>query len=125
MKSLLLVGLLFVAPACASHVPQHLSPQATTAWYGTRVIRMADLLRDTAHDAARTKPPLVSSQTARQVLLWHSATIDVVHAAPTGWQRAVLSGLDDLKRSIQPEDQPMLTQYIALVESVLKEVAAP
>lgn len=109
--------------SAVTKAPPTLSAQATTAWYGTRVIRVMDLLRDTAIDAAKTKPkPLVSHQTMIQVVTWHRTAIDIVHASPLGWQRAVLAALDGLKNQVQAEDKPMLAMYIALVENTLREV---
>jgi hypothetical protein len=127
MKGILVfVMLLTILPqGGCTKAPPNLSPQATTAWYGTRVIRAMDLLRDTAVDAEKARPQLVSTQTMLQVVRWHRSTLQIVHLAPLGWQRVVMASLDGLEQQIQAEDKPHLVSYINLVRTVLQEIAVP
>src|SRR6266550_45349 len=74
-----------VQSACAAKAPPSLSPEATTAWYGTRVIKALDLLRDSATSAEAAHPQLLSTETTRRIVLYHRAALQTIHDAPAGW----------------------------------------
>src|SRR5689334_5147863 len=95
MKRWLVVLAMALAVSCtsATKAPPNLTPQATTAWYGTQVIKVIDLLRDTAVDANHVTPPLLSTDSTRRLVNWHRSALDVVHQAPAGWPNAVSTGL--------------------------------
>lgn len=120
MKTLVLVVCL-VSLGCAS-APPNLSPAAHTAFVNTRVIKGLDLLRDTAIDANAQQPPLVSTATTRKVVTYHASTLKILHAAGTGWQPAVLAGLDELLKDVPAKEQALLSPYVALTKTILLEV---
>jgi len=123
MRYLLLVLLLLTfAGGCATNAPPNLTPQATKAWQSTQVIKAIDLLRDTAIAAQAATPSMLSEATTRKVVLWHQSALEVAHAAPMGWQKSLLIGLDSLTTPLSSAEKATLAPYVALIETVLKEV---
>lgn len=125
MKSLILVALLAITPASCSTVPKappNLSPQATTAWYGTQVIKVIDLVRDTAVDANKVSPPLLSTNTTRMLVNWHRSALDIVHQAPAGWPNAVVTGLVEVVRNLPETEKTILQPYVTLLITVVQEI---
>ena len=116
----LLVALLVVTAGCAS-APPHLSPVGHAAFVNTRVIKGLDLLRDSAVEASAQQPPLVSLATTRKVVLYHESTLKIIHAAGTGWQAVVLTGLDELLKDVPAKDHALLQPYVALTKTILLE----
>lgn len=108
--------------ACANHAPPNLTPAATSAWYGTRVIKDLDVLRDTAIDANNQTPPLLNRATTARVVLYHKAAIKTVHAAPNGWKATVSTGLDSLADSLTLDEKAILAPYLALAKAALQEI---
>jgi hypothetical protein len=123
MRTLILILCLSVVPACANHVPPTLSPAATVAFQNTQVQKALDLIRDVAHDANATVPPVLSTATTRQVTLWHQSAITVLHARGAGWQAAVTASLDELSTHL-PAARPRLAPYIALAKTLIQEIGA-
>ena len=75
-----LLGAALGLAVAGCHAPPNLTPQATTAWHGTRVIHAIDVIRDIAIDGAATRPPVVSETTARRVVTWHRSALLTIHA---------------------------------------------
>lgn len=121
MKRFLLITLLCVLPACAVP-PPNLSPAAVTAFQNTRVIKGLDILRDTAVDANAQVPPQLSTATTRKVVQYHESALKIIHAAGSGWQAAVLVGLDELVKDAPPAERSLLAPYVALVHTILAGV---
>lgn len=114
--------LLTLALASCVHAPPTLSPAATVAFNNTRVIKGLDLLRDTVVGANAQVPPLVATETARKVVLYHQTALTVMQAAQAGWQAAVLAGLNRLAADLPAKDRPVVAPYVALVKTILAEV---
>lgn len=124
LAPLVLVTALLAPSACA-HVatpPPTASSQARVAFYGTEVIRALDTLRDFAVSASAQTPPLVSIAATRQIVLWHSAAISTIHAAPAGWVATVQTGLTQLVKALPAKDAQQVAPYVKLVQTVLQEV---
>jgi len=119
---ILLCALTLFTPGCTNNPPPNLSPAATTAFQNTQIQKALDLIRDVAQDANATTPPVLSTNTARQVTLWHQSAITVVHARGAGWQSAVFTSLDELATHLSAADKPRLVPYIALAKTLLAEV---
>jgi hypothetical protein len=107
--------------ACVNHPPPSLNPQATAAWYGTRVIVDLDLLRDIAIAANAQTPPLVTTDTTRKVVLWHESAIKVVHTADDGWKVRVRVGLEELVKTIPAKESAIIAPYVQIINSLLRE----
>lgn len=115
-----LVTLLAIS-SCAKP-PLNLSPEATAAFNKTRVIKGLDILRDTAVDANKQIPPLVSEATMLRVVRYHQGAVRTIVATDTGWQTTVTTGLDEVNRNLPSSEQTLLKPYIALVKTILNEV---
>lgn len=122
MKTLALILLLSLAPAACAPPPPHLSPTSTTAFQKTRIIRVLDLLRDTAIDGSSEVPPVLSTATARKVVQAHQAALKAIQASDTGWPQAVSVILAQLSHdpSLLPEEAQRLAPYFALAAELLK-----
>jgi len=91
----LLVALAFFAvwaSGCAP-TPKPLSPAATAAFHATRVVAVLDVFRDAAIAANSVTPPIVTTASTREVVLWHKTALKTIAAVPTGWQATVKAGL--------------------------------
>lgn len=108
--------------SCAT-APPNITPQAVVAFHGTQVIHALDQVRDTAHAAHGTIPPLISAQTDLKVVTWHESTITVVRAARDGWIADVLTALDRLKNDLSPVEWQVVAPYVALAKTLLTEVS--
>jgi hypothetical protein len=107
---------------CAAHAPATLSPAAQTAWYGTRVIKALDVLRDTAIDAQAQTPPLLSEAVTRSIVQTHRSLLETIHQAPSGWPATVTAALAELERGLPPADRTIIHPYVELTETLLKAV---
>lgn len=114
------VALLSVS--CARNAPPNLTPQATTAWYGTQVIKSLDLVRDIIIDANDQTPPLVSTKTTRAFVTYHKDAITIVHNASAGWQTQVTKDLDVVIAGLPVNEAAVITPYIQLLKTILKAV---
>lgn len=112
----------FLALNNCRHAPATLSPQASQAWYATRVIKTLDLIRDTAVDANAQTPPLLSTETTRRVVEYHRSAIITAHEMPNGWKRTVATGLGELANNLNSQEQTILIPYIHLAQTILNEV---
>jgi hypothetical protein len=122
MKSLMLLALILsLSPACAS-APPKLSPTATQAFQKTRLIKVLDLLRDTAIDGNAQMPPLFSTPTTKKIVTVHQTALKVIQATDTGWANAVGVALAQLSHdpSLLPTEVQLLAPYFALAADILK-----
>lgn len=129
------IVLLFVAvmglgavslPACASAraantAPASLGSTAKVKWHGERVIRAIDVLRDIAVSAHANG--LMAERDTRSVVEWHRSVLEVIHAAPTGWESAVSTGLAGVVGNLPPAQQQQLRPYVTLVQELLREAS--
>src|SRR5258708_7843497 len=106
---------------CAK-APANLSPAGTQAFYSLRVQRVLDIIRDTAQDANAQTPPVISTETARKITVWHRSAIVVLHDAQAGYKAALLSGLDQLQNDLPAADKTKFSVYISLAKTILQEV---
>jgi hypothetical protein len=116
---LLMLGLAANASACAT-VPQqplNLSPEAQVAWRNLEIVRVLDLIRDTAIDAEREG--LLTTGTTRKVVQFHISSLTILKAAEVGWQGVIGQTLDDLASDLPGRDRPMLGPYIGLIKQAL------
>lgn len=120
MKYLLFM-LMLTLSGCAPP-PQHLSVVSTTAFQKTRVVKVLDLLRDTAIDASSEVPPVLSTATARKVVQAHQAALKAIQASDTGWPAAVSVILAQLShdQTLLPTEAQRLAPYFELAAQVLK-----
>lgn len=110
-----------VVTSCAK-APVALTPQATVAWYGTRVIANLDLLRDTVISANSLTPPLISTDSARKVVLYHRSALLIIHEAPEGWRNTVQTSLDELVKKLPSNERDIVNPYVQLVKTLLQEI---
>jgi hypothetical protein len=114
-----------LAVACgtvlAPRAPSGLSQADVARFYGTQIIKDLDLIRDFADDGSKTTPPLVSGKTDAIVAKWHKALVTDIHAAPGGWKALTLTGLDQLKTLVPPNDYARFAPYVALARTLVKE----
>ena len=121
MRLRLLVLVALLASGCA-HTPPNLSPAAQTAWKQHEIQKDLDLIRDLAQDANARVPPLISTNTARAVTLWHKSAIMLVHDAAQGWRLTVLAGLDELRTNLPAAEYQVIAVYVELAKTVLRSV---
>lgn len=115
--------LLFVllAAGCAK-APPTLSPSGAAAFNALRVVRVLDLVRDTAIDAHAQTPPLIATEHTRAIVRWHAATLKTIAAVPDGWRATVLAGLVTLEQDLPPDVWAKIAIYVTLVRTVIQEV---
>lgn len=131
-----LVGLTFLAWGCVEK-PPNLSPEATTAFYASRVVKALDVFRDSAIAMNETTPPSISTESTREIVRWHRATVQVVQVTPSGWRPTVLSGIWALtcyapaapsypappcQPTLKSTDVAKLVPYLAVAVVILQEV---
>ena len=119
---ILLSALLVLSQLGCAKAPPTLTPAAQQAFYKTRVIKGLDLLRDFAIDGEATTPKVVSTATARQIVLYHQATLKIIQATDHGWIVAVSAGLEELRLQLSEADRQKVGPYIGLVRAILAEV---
>jgi hypothetical protein len=108
--------------SCATHAPPNLSPEARAAWYGTRVIKALDVLRDTAIAAQAQTPPLLSDAATRVIVETHRSLLETIHALPRGWPATVGTALTDVEGQLAPDDRAIVQPYVDLTRTLLKAV---
>lgn len=118
---LIIMMLSMGAISCAS-APPNLTPAAQTAWNAHEAQKDLDLVRDIAQDASDAMPPVLSVDAARQVTLWHTTAIRLIHDQPAGWRVEILTGLDALRTNLVPADYAVIAKYVTLARGVLQGV---
>jgi hypothetical protein len=71
--------------------PPDLSPEAQTAFYANRVVKVLDVARDAAiagHDLEK-----ITTNDTREVVLWHKTSVQVIQVTPGGWKPIVKASL--------------------------------
>ena len=125
MKRLILVLCLASTVACATSNVQgrstaNLTSPGLVALHASEVVRVLDVIRDTAVDAETAK--LLSTDTTRKVVTWHKAALQTIQATPGGWKLTVLAGLDALYQPLTPSEQSVLRPYIFAAKLVIESV---
>lgn len=118
----LAAAILLVLAAGCTPAPPNLSPQAVSAFNNTRVIKALDLLRDTAVEAEKQQPQVLSTAATRQVVEAHKSALLVIRAADSGWGPTVIVLLDRLLATLPAADRPTVEPYVTLAKTVVTEV---
>lgn len=126
MKALIIVLLLFSGMACATTAPAPatVTPQGRAAFYKDQTYKALGALRDTAVAASDAKPPLLDRNTMRKIVMWEDSAITTIHAAATvaAWKPVVLTGVDELMKSLTESEQNLIRPYVSLAKSVIQEI---
>ena len=100
MKRLTILLTLLLMVGCAKKAPPNLTPQATTAFHATRVVKALDLAMDAAMAAEAQTPKAISTDSARQIVEFHQMAVRTIHAIPSGWKLTVSTSLDELQNHL-------------------------
>lgn len=111
-----------VSQTSCAKAPPNLTPAASMAFRATQVVRALDVLRDVAIDANAQKPPLLSEEVTRKVVLYHQSTVKVIQATPAGWPAMTKAGLDALLSGLAPPERALLAPYAGLINTIIQEV---
>jgi hypothetical protein len=111
---------LLLAAAC-THAPPTLSPQGVHDFNTLRVIKALDLLRDTAIDANKQTPPLLTTATTRKIVNYHKFAVMTLDASGAGAKAGVSSALAQLiaDPSLTPPELALVQPYYALVKTAI------
>jgi hypothetical protein len=120
LPAAMMVALLGLGLMGCAKPPPNLTPTATRAFYATEAIKDFDRLREVAVSAHATTPPLLSTDETIAVVEWHKAAIITAHAAQSGWQLSVATGLDQALGKLTPSSRALIAPYVAIVRSVLE-----
>ena len=123
LKPYLLIACLLLSTSACVPPPPQLSPAATRAFTNTRVVRILDLVRDTAIDANAQVPPLLATDSTRQIVQWHASALRIIQAANSGWVATVVTSLEELGKDLPAKDAALLKPYFAMAQAILKEVS--
>ena len=133
IRLLFLCLVLLTVSSCAP-TPTPLSPEAKTAFYLTRVVKVLDVVRDAAIAGNDLVPPVISTDSTRKVVLWHKSAVQVIQSVPNGWKPTVRSTLYVLTcdpragtttpcvPQLGPSEVEHLRPYIGLLLVVIEEV---
>jgi hypothetical protein len=121
MKQILILLALSLTVACVK-TPPTLTPDAAIAFKGLQAVRALDLLRDTAIAANDQKPPVITEEATRKIIMYHRSMVTIIQAMPTGWKVAVDTGLTELVKHLSPPDKARLAPYVSLIKAVIAEV---
>lgn len=119
LTSLALVASTLLFCACPAR-PPNLSVAARHAFTNTQVVKVLDLVRDSAVSANAMTPPLVSTETTRKIVQFHASTLKVIDATTTGWQKTVQQSLQAIYDNLPPAERTLLAPYINLGLDTLK-----
>jgi hypothetical protein len=92
------------------------------AFQTTRAVKAIDILRDFAVDGNAQNPPIVDTQTTRQIVQWHKAALTSIQGAQTGWKAGVITGLNAIVVALPPTVSQKIAPYVALVTATLQEI---
>lgn len=109
-----------LATNCSNNAPPSLTTSGKAAFESLKVVKALDVVRDVADGAKRNG--VLSLESATAIVTWHRAAVQTVNAAPAGWKPTVLTGLDQVKKSLKPDELEQLRPYITLVETVIQGV---
>lgn len=122
MKSCLsAIVLAFTLYGCAS-APPTLSPVGLAAFHAHEIVKVLDVVRDAAVSAEAQTPKLLSTDTTRNVVIWHRSALVTIRTVPYGWQGAVLAGLDEVSKNVPTHERAVLAPYLAMAKLVIREV---
>jgi hypothetical protein len=119
MKFKILILIAVLTAGCAS-APVYLTPAGIAAFNKTRVIKGLDVIRDTAVDANKTIPPIISTATTRKIVEFHRSTLVVINV--NGVRDITTASLDELIKNLPQSEKDLLTPYVILAKTILNEV---
>lgn len=108
--------------SCAGNPPPGLTPNEKISYQSLRVVKGLDLLRDMAITAEAQIPPLITTDAARRIVLFHKEAISAIGAIPDGWKPIVISALTSLESELSDQDKQKFTPYFILVKTLISEV---
>lgn len=97
--------------------------RGVSAFNNTRVVKTLDLIRDLAISANSQNPPELSTQTTRKIVQFHQSSLVVIRASVSGWQAAVVAGLDEALKDLPAKESRLLSPYAQLAKTVIQEVS--
>jgi hypothetical protein len=125
MKRLLISLVLLSVVSCAPKAVNGRSTALLTqpgiqALQKTEVVKVLDIIRDTAVDAEAAK--VLSTATTRKIVQAHKSIIDVVRVSGAGWKAVVLASLQQLKQNLTPDELAIVGPYIDAAASTIQAV---
>lgn len=124
MKKFLLVLVVTASVACG--IPKAVNGRSTanltqpgiTALHTTEVIKVLDVIRDTAVDGLAAK--VIPEATSTRVVDWHRAAVLTIQQAPNGWSATTISGLNNLKATLTSSEVSVIGPYIDSAIALIK-----
>lgn len=123
---LLAAALLLPLSGCSATPPPNLTPTAQQAFKNHELQKALDFARDVAVDAEAAGA--LSTATTRKMVLWHKASISLVHAQGTGWSeqlRDITRALTSVNSTFSSDEKNLLTPYLDLVMKALGGFSEP
>lgn len=111
-----------LSEGCAK-APPNLSPVGVAAFHAHEVVKVLDLVRDTAIAAEAQNPKLLSTDTTAKVVTWHHSALVTIKTVPYGWQGSVQAGLDEVSKNLPASERSVLGPYLSMARAVIREVA--
>ncbi len=121
----LAIALLGASSACSvasvgGRSTAQLTAPGVQALHTAEVVRVIDVIRDTAVDGEATK--VISTPTAAVVVKAHKAIVETMRQLPNGWKATVLIILAQLKSDLPAADRVQLAPYIDAAVNTIKAV---
>lgn len=107
--------------ACAHNAAPTVSPTISQAQHAIAVL---DVLRDAAVSMNAQTPKLLSDSATAKVVSIHESLVQVIAAAPAGWQASVQAALDELPKGLAPADYAKIQPYVVVAEAALSVAAS-
>lgn len=121
MKTFVLVLSLAFVSGCAK-TPPNLTPSQQTAFQADRLVRVLEVVQDTA--IAANQQGFVSDADTATVIKAIGSAVTTIQAAPSGWLVTVQTGLVQLQANLTGTAQQKLGLAINLALTVVGEIQA-
>lgn len=108
--------------AVAGRSTANLTAPGIQALHGKEAVKYLDIIRDLGIAAEAAKK--IPTATAERIVRWHRAAIQTIDQTPNGWKPSVLTGLDQLQRSLTPEEHAIFDPYILSARTLIQAVIA-
>jgi hypothetical protein len=92
------------------------TPRQRQNFQRDQVGKNLDRLAEAATAANDSDPPIVSRETARQIVLSCKTLMQVVLDAPIGWQKVVINAVEELRLWLGGNERLLFGPYIDLVK---------
>ncbi len=126
MKRFIIAFTIFATVGCAppaavgGRSTANLTAPGIRALQTTEVVKVLDIIRDTAIDGNATN--VISTPTTTKIVTWHKVTLQTIQSTPDGWKTTVLSGLDNLKSALPSNEVNIIGPYIDSAKSLIEAV---